>query len=316
MKKYLMIMALLLSLPAYAGPGHNHGAEAHDEDKHEHGEDEHEESHGDSTEIKPDVAEASGIKLAQVGATVIESKIKANGTVALNQNNIAKVKARFPGVVKSVTKSIGEKVAAGEVLATVESNESLQVYAIKSPISGTVVERNLNIGDEAAEQPIMVIADLSKLWAEFYVFSKDAAKVEEGQKVIIKKSNGDAHAESKIASILPYAEGSSQTLIARALINNDSGKWRSGYSIRAEIVTSETEAKLAVKTSAIQKLEGKDVVFVNEGGKFEARVVTIANANDEWSEIATGLHSGETYVAEGSFIIKAEIGKSSAEHAH
>jgi cobalt-zinc-cadmium efflux system membrane fusion protein len=301
MKIYLILIVLLFSLPARAGDGHDHDAK---------------EDHGDSVEINQEVAEALGIKQERAETAIIQNRIKVHGSVTLNQNSAAKIKARFPGMVKSVTKSVGDKINAGETLATVESNESLQVYAIKAPISGIIMERNLNPGDEAGEEAIMVVADLTKLWAELYIFSKEAGNIVEGQKVIIKQSGSDLVSESYINVILPYAENSSQTIIARAVINNQDGKWRPGYTIMAEIVTSETEAKIAVKTSALQKYEGKDIVFINDEGKFEAREVTIGISNDEWSEVTEGLAYGETYVSNGSFIIKAEMGKSSAEHQH
>ena len=49
--------------------------------------------------------------------------------------------ARFPGIVKSVNKTVGQSVRAGEVLATLDRNITLQDYNVVSPIDGVVVAR-------------------------------------------------------------------------------------------------------------------------------------------------------------------------------
>ncbi len=67
---------------------------------------------------------------------------------------------------------------------------------------------------------------------------------------------------------------------------------------------------------AIQRLEGKSVVFVEKEGNYEARNVTLGLQDGEWAEVMEGLQAGERYVAEGSFVVKAQIGKAGAEHVH
>ena len=72
----------------------------------------------------------------------------------------------------------------------------------------------------------------------------------------------------------------------------------------------------AVGNGALQELEGKTVVFVAEGDAFETREVRVGVRDTERSEIISGIQAGERYVAENSFVIKAELGKSEAEHEH
>ncbi|HBN60066.1 MAG TPA: heavy metal resistance protein CzcB, partial [Halomonas sp.] len=46
----------------------------------------------------------------------------------------------------------------GDVLAQVESNESLQTYALRAPIDGIVIERRISNGEMTGEQPLFAIA--------------------------------------------------------------------------------------------------------------------------------------------------------------
>ena len=284
-----------------------------------HGDDEHEEGEGHKEEssISENAAKSLGIETMQAGSANIAETISVSGRVTLNQNSTAQVKARFPGVIRSVLKEPGEMVRAGDILATVESNDSLQVYAVKSPVSGTIITRNANVGELAADTPLFAIADLSKLWAELFVFSKDSEKLSVGQKVRIQCLDDPIHTDSAIALVLPTAEASSQTIVARAVIDNSSHHWRSGMNIRGDIVISEKNAPLAVKTEAIQRMEGKTVVFVKEeDAHYKPQPIETGISDAEWTEVKSGLSAGQVYVSKNSFVVKADIGKSEAEHEH
>lgn len=301
--------------------GHDHAEAKPTADKHgeadEHGHGGEEGGHDEGSKISDNAVKNLNIEILQAGSAMVQETVGVSGRVTLNQNTTAQVKARFPGVIRSVVKEPGEVVKAGDTLATVESNDSLQVYAVKSPVSGTIITRNANVGELAADMPLFVVADLSKLWAELFIFSKDGEKLKAGQKVRIQCLDDPINTDTTIALVLPTAEASSQTVVARAVIENADNHWRSGMNIRADVVLSEKEAPLAVKTEAIQRMEGNTVVFVREeGGEYKAQPVETGMSDATWTEIRSGLTAGQHYVAKNSFVVKADIGKAGAEHAH
>lgn len=276
--------------------------------------DEHAEAQPDSTEISKEAAEAAGIKTATVGSALVSETVRLNGSITLNQNTTAQVKARFPGIVREVKRGQGELVGVGDVLATIESNDSLQPYAVKSPIAGVILARNTNVGDVAAETPLFTIADVTDVWAEFHVFPRDIDKIFAGQKVRVTSFEGQHTGEAPITVVLPLAESSSQTVVARVALPNPQGLWRSGMTVRGDVVINEREVALAVKTQAIQRMEGKTVVFVQTGNRFAMRPIKTGASDSQWTEVSDGLQPGDTYVSANSFIIKADIGKAGAEH--
>lgn len=294
--------------------GHDHGEKKAGGDEHGHGE---EGGHAEESKISDNAVKNLNIEILEAGSAMVQETVSVSGRVTLNQNTTAQVKARFPGVIRSVVKEPGEIVKVGDTLATVESNDSLQVYAVKSPVAGTVINRNANVGELAADTPLFVVADLGKLWAELFIFSKDGEKLKAGQKVRIQCLDDPVNTESTIALVLPTAEASSQTVVARAVIENADNHWRSGMNIRADVVLSEKEAPLAVRTEAIQRMEGNTVVFVQEeGGTYKAHPVETGMSDSQWTEIKSGLSAGQRYVAKNSFVVKADIGKAGAEHEH
>lgn len=329
-----LIVTPLFAAPAQAEPhAHDTPAAAHTEaeepDEHaKEGEDGHEtktesgDGHGheekesSALSIDPEAAAEVGIRLATAGAGVIAQTTAVTGRIVLNKNAIAEVQGRFQGIVKSVTRTEGETVAAGETLATVESNESLQVYPVKSPIGGTILTRNTNIGHITNDEAMFVIADMSQLWVEFNIFPKDAAKIAAGQEIRLTPAHGGDAAYTTINAILPVADSTSQTVIARGVIDNADGTWRPGMALRGDILTAEIPAAVVVRKSAIQRLEGVPVVFVKKDGKFEPRNVTLGQTDSDNAEILDGVQRGESYAVSGSFVLKAHAGKAGAEHAH
>ncbi|MCB2081437.1 MAG: efflux RND transporter periplasmic adaptor subunit [Rickettsiales bacterium] len=329
--------------PAHAAGGHEHdehGDDHKDDDahKHEHEEESHDdhEGHGDEhgeedghghghghgeheegrTKIDPDAANAAGVKISKAGPATIQEVLTLTGRIMLNRNTTAEVRARFPGVVQNVKVNWGDKVKKGQPLATIEANESLRVYTVNAPIDGVVLTRNTNIGNVAGEEALFTVADLSEVWAEFHVFPRDLSKVKEKQQVRVHTLENGKEIEAPITLILPTADPLSQTVIAVVSIPNKDGKWRPGMTVEGDVHISEKHVALAVTEDAVQRMEDKTVVFVKEGETYEKRAVKLGNGDGKYIEVREGIKAGEQYVSQGSFIVKADIGKGEAGHDH
>ena len=71
---------------------------------------------------------AAGVTLAEAAGATLTDTLAFNGILRANQDAVVQVTPRFPGVVRSILKRIGDKVAKDDLLATIESNQSLTVY--------------------------------------------------------------------------------------------------------------------------------------------------------------------------------------------
>ncbi|HBF52545.1 MAG TPA: efflux transporter periplasmic adaptor subunit, partial [Afipia sp.] len=89
---------------------------------------------------------------------------------------------------------------------------------------------------------------------------------------------------------------------------------RPGLFVTGRLTLSEKTVSVAVKASALQTWENRTVVFVRNGGKFEARDVEIGERDPQLVEITFGVLDGDVYAAQNSFIIKAELGKGSGDN--
>lgn len=268
------------------------------------------------TVIGAATAASAGIEIETAGPATISSSIDVLGRVAFAPGAQATLRARFPGKVLSVAKTVGQPVKAGETLARIESNESLRAYAVTAPIDGVVLERLTNAGDVAGDTPLFVIGDLERLHVDFHVFSRDFSRIKPGQAVTVSSVDGTATANTVIAAYLPTKETATQTVIARATLANPDGAWIPGMTVRGDIVVEEVNVPLAVRTDALQKFRDFTVVFAAIDDTYEVRMLELGRQTPDWTEVLGGLEPGERYVTENSFLIKADIEKSGASHDH
>ncbi len=317
MKKQLFIfIPIILAVAAIGGwkilhtaPSAPKGEAAEEKEKGEAGE-EHE---APKVKLTPEARKNAGLKIEEAEGAKVKTLLPLYGKLAANEEAMAHVQPRFPGVVKEVRKRLGDRVEKGEVLAVVENNDSLRTYDVKSEIAGTVIDRKVSLGAFVKnEDNIFTIADLSTVWVDLSVFQQDFERLEIGQAAAIHPGNQAETIETKIAYISPFGTEGTQTMLARCVVPNEKGRLRPGLFVTAEIATGEIDAPVTVKLAALQTWKDKPVVFAEDGDVFAAREVELGARDSERVEVLSGLLPGDKYVSENSFILKAELGKGEA----
>jgi len=268
------------------------------------------------TTIAAAIASQSGIRVLPASPGIIRDEHEVQGLLTLVEGRYARVMARFPGPIRAVSVAVGDTVKAGQPLATVESNVSLSNYVVASPLSGTVLARNANIGELAGDQPLFEIADLSTLWVDLHVFGSDATHIAAGAAVVVTRLSDDLNIATRIDRVLPSTATASQSTVARATLHNDDGHWRPGTAVRARITVSEERVALAVPLAALQRFRDWDVVFVRDGDDYEIRPLQLGRRDGVNVEVLDGLKPGDPVVVEQSYLVKADIEKSGASHDH
>lgn len=271
------------------------------------------ESHEGRVEIAETIAKKAGIKTAIAGAGTIEQTTTVYGKAATEHSKISHIRARFPGQIINVEAHIGERVKAGDVLATIESNQSLLRYKVTAPFDGTITERHANPGEIALEQALFTVADYSQLWVEFQVYPLQAQAMRIGQKVAL--SSEQRNAQSTIQHLIPNTSGKPY-LLAGVPLDNSQGQWAPGVMLKGEVSTSIDEVALLVDNRALQAFRNWTVAFIKVGDAYEIRPLELGRSDGQFSEVLGGLNPGDEYVVENSYLIKADIEKSGASHDH
>lgn len=267
------------------------------------------------TRIGPEMADAFGIETEIAGPATLENDITVYGTIVPNPERVREVSARFDGAIQSVDVAVGEVVRQGQQLVTVESNESLQSYAIMAPIAGVVMERAANAGEQTNGRRLFTIVDTSSVWAQLAIFPSDRSRVALGSLVEIAPATGGDAVAGTISYLSPVA-GANQAVTARVVLDNRDGHWALGTYVTGTIKSADFEVPLAVRRTGLQSFRDFMVVYAQFGEQYEVRMLDLGRQDDKWVEVLGGLAPGTRYVTENSYVLKADVEKAGASHDH
>ena len=282
-----------------------------------HGHDEKGHSHDEGVKLSDAQIAAAGIELLPAGPRELRDTLRLNGMIQPNQEALVKVTPRFPGVVRSMRKRLGDKVRKDEVLATVESNQSLTTYELKAPIDGTVIDRDGTLGEFASEQrPLFTIADLSTMWIDLAVYRRDFARVRVGDAVAIDVEDGG-----------PTDRGPHRLRLAARCQRHavlDRARRRGQRRPAAARPVRRRPRPAVGPTGRGRRQVERDPDAGGQDGGVRARGRQLRRRARSSSDNAmpTGSRSGSaccratSMPRRNSFVIKAEIGKASAAHEH
>ena len=293
--------------------GHNDGEEEHNKSKKEN------EDHSESVKLSDAELSELGMIVEKVNSQKLQLHKDLTGEIVPNPGNVAHIVPRFTGVVKTVYKKIGDRVKTDEIIAVIESNESLVTYEVKSSIDGVVLELHMTPGELIGdENHVVTVADLSSVWAELNIYQIDLMKIKVGQTTEIYFDEIKNAVKGRIFYISPTVDENTRTATARVNIKNIRNYWKPGMFITAQVLTDYIDVKHAVTIDAIQNFEGQEVVFVKTTEGFKPMPITTGRVNSKYAEVLTGLNGGEMYISQGSFVIKSELLKESfgGDHDH
>ncbi|HEX9669560.1 MAG TPA: efflux RND transporter periplasmic adaptor subunit [Thermoanaerobaculia bacterium] len=194
-------------------------------------------------------------------------------------------------------------------------------FALRSPIGGTVLERNARRGETAdPAQPLFRVADLATLWLVVQAFERDAVRLTEGSEAEVTLAAVPGQKlRGKVVRVGREVGSESRTVPIRIDLANPGGL-RPGMSATAWLPLAETTGTVvAVPAAALQRIEEGWSVFVPRGaGTFEMRPVGRGRDLGGEVEILSGLQAGTAVVVDGAFLLKAEADKAhgGGEHHH
>ena len=302
----MLMVSLLICKPAFAGGEHSPSDRV---------EKPHQEQHEDGAHISVDMAEALGIKTAVLGSQTLQQTLSVYGQLTQPPGSEFQLRARYPGKVIELNTRFGQRVQKGQTLISIESNATLQRYSITSPAEGLVSLQQIAVGEQTSDKVLLIITETQTLTAELAVFPKDLAKITLGAKVDLFIGNQNTSISSALTDRL-YRATAQQASLYLAKVDNRSQRYLPGQFVHANIHIDSFDVPLAVKTQALQKTDGRHVLYSKEGEHYRPRKVEIGRQAGEWTELLSGATPGSEYVTDNSYLIKAEIEKAGAAHDH
>lgn len=256
----------------------------------------------------------AGIAVGRAGPTTISIQVDLPGEVKLDSERVLILHPRFAGVVRQMRKSLGDLVNTGEVVALVQSNESLTDYAITSTMSGRVMERGATPGQAVTpDVPLYTVANLSQVWVEFAVYPHQIGSIRRGESVRVTRTGTGLTAIGTISYVSSVLAEDTRVSLARVVLPNLGGRWEPGLFVNVSVTTDRATVPVGVPDDAVVRVGEGSAVFVARGSTFVRRPVVIGRNDGRMAEVLSGLATGDSVVVHNAFVLKSELEKSRAE---
>ncbi|WZB73262.1 efflux RND transporter periplasmic adaptor subunit [Achromobacter xylosoxidans] len=195
--------------------------------------------------------------------------------------------------------------------------KDLSRLEIRAPFDGVIVEKHITLGEALADNVnIFTLSDLRTVWAEFSIAAKDLQDVRVGEAARVSSASFAGNAMGKVSYIGSLLGQQTRTATARVTLENPDMAWRPGLFVSVNVVTSQRDVPVAIAADAVQTVEDLPSVFIEVPGGFLAQPVKLGKTAGDQVEVLSGLAPGVRYVTDNAFVLKSELGKASADHAH
>jgi Cu(I)/Ag(I) efflux system membrane fusion protein len=196
-----------------------------------------------------------------------------------------------------------------QIEATGKVKENLPVYAT---VSGTVTKKLVEQGDYIKQgQPLLKIANLNTVWANFDVYENQIDFFKKGQEVIIS-TNAYTNKEfkGKVDFIDPVLNTKTRTVTLRVVLQNKEDMFKPGMFVTANIdgIMKENNEAVTVPTSAILWTGERSVVYIKTNPDepiFEMREIVLGKQIGDNYSVLKGLENGDEIVTNGAFTVDA-----------
>ncbi len=255
-------------------------------------------------EIAGTQAQVSQAKTARMLAEKIEARSRmlvrdGAGTEAeLQQAEAARVQAK------------NEEDRAVAALNAIGGAHGATGYQLKSPIAGTVVERNVSVGTQVSTDqatPLVTIADIASVWVVADVYEQDLARVRVGDEATVRVVAYPGRTfEGKITHVGDVVDPQTRSAPARVELANTDGALRPGMFANVD-VRGVSAGAAEVPSSAILARRDQFFVFMRQNdGSYAEKEVRLGEQHGEHTTIVQGVKPGDLVVTEGAILLDAE----------
>ena len=187
--------------------------------------------------------------------------------------------------------------------------ENVPIYAT---VSGTVTEKLVAQGEVVKQgQPLLKIANLNTVWANFQVYESQLNRFKKGQEILVSTNAYPSKVfKSKVDFINPILDLATRTVKLRVVLNNEANIFKPGMFVEGKIkeISSSGAPRLTIPTSAVLWTGARSVVYLKaiaDAPIFEMKEIKLGNRVGDAYEILEGLSIGDEIVTNGTFTVDA-----------
>ncbi|MGH7230821.1 MAG: efflux RND transporter periplasmic adaptor subunit [Nitrospiraceae bacterium] len=247
----------------------------------------------------------------ELATDLYESKALPQKDLKQAENDAIKAKAEFR---RTKERLLSLRVPAAELEKPLAEQKITSRFEMRSPLTGTVVERTVTPGQSIggdSGQVLFTVADLDTLQVVADVYERDLGLVRSGQVAMVTvEAYPGVMFPAAVAAIGDIVDPNTRTIKVRAWVNNDEHKLKPEMFARLNIDLGDGASFIAVPKEAVLEIDGKEYVYVAEGGdRYVRHEVKVGTASPDLVRILEGLKPGERVVTKGAILLKAKEAK-------
>jgi len=250
------------------------------------------------------------VRAGQLLATIYSPELYAAQQELITASSL---KQSQPALYKAVRNKLKLwKLSDNQINQIEETQKVKENFPVYATVSGTVTEKLVEQGDYIKQgQPLLKIANLNTVWANFDVYENQIDLFKKGQEVLVT-TNAYANKEfkGKVDFIDPILNTKTRTVTLRVVLNNKNDVFKPGMFVEGKIegLNTNKEQVLAIPSSAILWTGERSVVYLKANPNqpvFEMRKITLGNQIGNNYEVFEGLNNGDEIVTNGTFTVDA-----------
>ncbi len=200
-------------------------------------------------------------------------------------------------------------------LGTISDSQGL--VTIVAPISGTISDREASVGQSFQDSgaKLMSIVNDAQVLATANIYEKDLGQVRLGQKVSVRVASLPERLFAGTISRIGTVVGEGRVVPVQAQLDNAAKLLKPGMFAKLEVITDRTsKAVIAIPTTAIVEANGKKLVYLQSGDKFQSVEVNLGQITGDLAEVKTGLFAGDRIVTQRGNLLYAQSLRGGSTH--
>ena len=197
-------------------------------------------------------------------------------------------------------------MSESQIMELSKNKKATPLTSFYSNISGYITSLDIKEGDYVTEGgTIVLLADLSTLWAEAQVYSSQLSSIDKGGQAIVQFPEGK-EVKGKIEFINPEINPDTRINLIRVSIPNPGNQLKPGMQAYVIIKNREHKSLSLPIDAVIRDNKGASVWVQIKGNKFKYKMVEIGSENNDRVEIKSGLKDGDVVVISGAYLLNSE----------
>jgi HlyD family secretion protein len=240
------------------------------------------------------------LELSQAKSDAVLNKDGLRQLESAASYRLEQKKAAMAAAQSRIEEAASKLALARQQLARTEVRADVPGIVVYKDVFFGSEQRKPQVGDQVwANQPLLILPDISKMVVEIRVRETDIHKVEKNQKVTVRV---EAYPEMKLTGAVTLVGTLAQEEKDRRgtkffgvtiQVNESEPRLRPGMTARAEIETEERAKALSVPLDSVFEKDGRSLVYVVSGRRVEAREVVLGPSNQDFVVVEKGVRRGE-----------------------